>query len=508
MEGDIMSQTTATVQTAPKRVINGWAMYDWSNSVYNLVITTTFFPIYFTAATRHFFKGDTIPFLGRTFNNSSLYSYALAAAYLIIALLYPILTSIADTRGNKKTFMQFFCYLGAFGCSALFFFTGANVWLGVIGFILASMGYVGSLVFYNAYLPEIAAPEDQDRVSAKGYAYGYIGSVLLQIIGFVFVLVIKNDPFLGPRLTFLATGLWWAGFAQLTFRVLQNRKDVVTGPRKNVLTSGFSEVKKVYGEIRKMAVLKRFLRAFFFYSMGVQTVMTVATLFGSVLLKLDDTKLIVTVVLIQVVAIVGAMWMSNLSKRFGNIRVLMGVIMVWILVCISAYITAGQAERLEPFHTKIQELKQQRDDILAHKAQMSQVDFDKQESDVEGELSRWEHDLAPHQEPIEYAFYGLALGVGLIMGGVQSLSRSTYSKMMPETKDTASYFSYYDLTEKIAIVIGMFSFGAITELTHTMKNAIIFLTVFFVIGLVWLYSALLKQKKESGGGNMTTGVPA
>jgi UMF1 family MFS transporter len=492
------------IRTAPKKVINGWAMYDWANSVYNLVITTTFFPIYFTAATHHFFKSDNIPFLGRTFINSSLYSYALAAAYLVIALLYPILTSIADTRGNKKSFMQFFCYIGALGCSLLYFFDGSNLGLGIFCFILASMGFVGSLVFYNAYLPEIAAPEDQDRVSAKGYSYGYIGSVILQIIGFVLVLSIKSDPFLGPRLTFLLVGIWWAGFAQLTFRVLP--KTVRTDYKKtNVLTAGFAEVRKVYREIKKLSVLKRYLRGFFFYSMGVQTVMMAATLFGSKLLGLEDTKLIVTVVLIQLVAIVGAIWMSRLSTRYGNIRVLMGVVVIWILICVSAYVTAGQAEHLKPFHDKINELQQQKEELLAKKGQMIADKWDMADANIEGELSRWHHDLAPHQEPIEYSFYALALGVGLVMGGIQSLSRSTYSKLMPETKDTASYFSYYDLTEKIAIVIGMLSFGLIEEVTGNMKNSVIFLIVFFVIGLGWLYAALRKQQQGPAALSPTAG---
>jgi UMF1 family MFS transporter len=481
--------------TASKKVITGWAMYDWANSVYNLVITTTFFPIYFTLATHHVFKGDTVHFLGRTFINSALYDYSLAFAYLIIALLYPILTSIADTRGNKKRFMQFFCYMGSLGCSALYFFNGANVWLGVLCFILASMGFVGSLVFYNSYLPEIAAPEDQDRVSAKGFAFGYIGSVILQLIGFVLVLTIRDDPFMGPRLTFLLVGVWWAGFAQMTFAVLPKTSRVPV-QRINIFKAGFTEVRKVYAEVRKLAVMKRYLRGFFFYSMGVQTVMMAATLFGSQLLHLEDTKLIVTVVLIQLVAIVGAVWMSKLSARFGNMRVLMGVVVFWVLICVSAYITAGMAENLHDFHARIAGIRQEREDLLARKGQLSATEYDRASADIEGRLSREELDLQPHQQPIEYSFYGLALAVGLVMGGIQSLSRSTYSKLMPATKDTASYFSYYDLTEKVAIVIGMFSFGFIGDLTGSMKNSIVFLIVFFVIGLVWLYSALRKQGQE------------
>lgn len=430
------------MQTASKKVINGWAMYDWANSVYNLVITTSFFPIYFTAVTKKEFGSDIIPFLGRKFVNSSLYDYSLAAAYLLIALLYPILTSIADSRGNKKNFMRFFCYTGSFGCSMLYFFNGANLWLGISCFMLAAMGYVGSLVFYNAYLPEIAAPEDQDRVSARGFSFGYIGSVILQLIGFALVLIMADTLF-ATRITFLLVGIWWFGFAQITFAVLPKSKKTVT-KKSGIFKSSFGEVKKVYNEIKTMPTLKRFLRAFFFYSMGVQTVMLAATLFGSKLLGLPDANLIATVVLIQLVAILGAYVMSRFSAKYGNIRVLMGVVVFWILICVAAYYTAWYKE---------------------------------------------------HGADPEYWFYVIAMAVGLVMGGIQSLSRSTYSKFMPETKDTASYFSYYDLTEKIAIVIGMFSFGLIEELTGSMKNSVLSLIVFFVIGLGWLYSTLKAENK-------------
>jgi UMF1 family MFS transporter len=433
------------MQTASKKVINGWAMYDWANSVYNLVITTTFFPIYFNAATKDHFKSDEISFLGRSFINSALYNYAVAAAYLIIALLYPVLTSIADTKGNKKGFMQFFCYMGAIGCSALYFFKGANVEFGVFFFMLAAIGYCGSLVFYNSYLPEIAAEADRDRISARGYSFGYIGSVILQIIGFVLVLVLPSAG-LASRLTFLLTGIWWLGFAQITFRVLPASIPSIQKQGGGILKDSFTEIKKVYGQVKLMPVLKRFLRGFFFYSMGVQTVMLAATMFGSKLLGLNETKLIITVVIIQLVAIIGAWGMSRLSAIYGNLKVLMGVVILWIFICVAAYYTAV--------------LKEQGTDP-------------------------------------EYFFYGLAVAVGLVMGGIQSLSRSTYSKLMPETKDTASFFSYYDLTEKIAIVIGMFSFGYIEELTGSMKQSVLSLIAFFAIGLIWLYSALYKQRQKA-----------
>jgi MFS transporter, UMF1 family len=430
------------MQTASKKVIRGWAMYDWANSVYNLVITTTFFPIYFTIVTRKHFGGEIVSFLGRKFVNSSLYDYSYALAYLLIALLYPVLTSVADSRGNKKVFMRFFCYMGSIGCALLYFFNGTNLWLGILCLMIASMGFVGSVVFYNAFLPEIAAPEDRDRVSAKGFSYGYIGSVILQLIGFVLVTVMEDKLF-AMRITFLLVGIWWASFAQITFSALPETKTAVK-LGSGIISESFSEMKKVYGEIRKLPVLKMFLRGFFFYSMGVQTVMLAATLFGSKLLQLADTKLIVTVVLIQLVAIPGAIWVSRLSEKFGNLRVLTGIIIFWIFICVASYYTAYYKEQ--------------------------------------------------GGNP-EFGFYGLAIAVGLVMGGIQSLSRSTYSKLMPETRDTASYFSYYDFTEKLAIVIGMFVFGFIEELTGSMKNSVLSLIIFFLIGLVWLSRAqMLKYK--------------
>lgn len=431
------------MQTVSKKIINAWCMFDWANSTYNLVITTTFFPIYFTAVTKHFFGGDEVPFLGRTYLSSSLYNYTLAATYLIIAIFYPVLASIADSRGNKKMFMRFFCYMGALGCSALYWFTGDNIGFGIISFMLAAGGYVGSVVFYNAFLPELAAPEDRDRISARGYSFGYVGSVLMQIIGFILVVLITSDPFTAPRITFLLVGIWWLGFAQITFKHVPEQA-IQSSVKGNIIREGFQEMKEVYLRVKEMPVLKNFLRAFFFYSMGVQTVMLAATLFAAKVLLLDDTKLIITVVIIQLVAIPGAILMSRLSTRLGNIIVLMGVVVLWIAICIAAYQAA--------------EYKEQGGDP-------------------------------------EYYFYGLAVAVGLVMGGIQSLSRSTYAKMMPKTKDTASFFTYYDFTEKMAIVLGMFAFGYIEELTGSMKYSILSLIIFFLFGFIWLFMALGRQRK-------------
>lgn len=434
------------MQTAPKKVINAWAMFDWSNSVYNLVITSTFFPIYFLNSTASAYGENSVRFFGRTFINSALYDYALAAAYLLIAFLYPVLTSIADTRGHKKNFMRFFCYMGSLACCGLYFFNGENVEYGIICFMMAAMGYVGSLVFYNSYLPEIAAPEDRDRISARGYSFGYIGSVILQLIGFALVLKMDDNKQQAILITFLLTGLWWMGFAQITFKHLPASLPSVKIHDKNVFKEGFNEIKKVYNQVSQMPVLKTYLRAFFFYSMAVQTVMLAAVTVASKLLKLNEVKLITTILIIQLVAVIGAWGLSRLSMKFGNFNALISAVFIWIGICIGAYYTAVIVE-----------------------------------NGGDG----------------EFLFYGIAVAVGLVMGGIQSLSRSTYSKLMPETKDTSSFFSYYDFTEKIAIVLGLVTFGLLEELTGSMKNSLLSLIVFFAIGLIMLYSARHKQKKLS-----------
>lgn len=420
-------------------------MYDWANSAYNLVITSTIFPGYYDAITstkdlQGNIIGHKVNFLGTTFESASLYNYALALAYLIIALISPVLSSIADYKGNKKKFMQFFCYLGGIFCCTMFWFTKDTLTLGIVSCILAAVGYCGSFVFYNSYLPEIAAEEDRDKVSAKGFAYGYIGSVLLQIICFLFVLKpewfgIKDASF-PARLSFLLVGIWWMGFAQITFSTLPKSKPALQNSANNIFTNGFIELKKVWMQVKNLPVLKRYLFGFLFYSMGVQTVMLAATLFGSQVLHLALEKLIICILIIQIVAIAGSYIMSKLSEIFGNIKVLMFVVVIWIGICIAAYFITTEMQ-----------------------------------------------------------FYIIAALVGLVMGGIQSLSRSTYSKIMPETHDTASFFSFYDVTEKIAIVIGMFSFGFVQEMTGNMRNSIIALVVFFVIGLFGLLFALQKQKQ-------------
>ncbi len=443
----------------PKRVVNAWAMYDWANSAYNLVITSTIFPMYYVAITTKKNTDSNVYFFGHQFINTSLSNYCVAAAYLIIVILSPILSSIADYKGNKKAFMQFFCYIGGLSCCGLYFlapqlgiyghsngFDYGVMEMGMICFMLAAIGYCGSLVFYNAYLPEIAEKADQDKISAKGFAYGYVGSVVAQLICLVVVLKPTlfgiTDPFLPSRISFIIVGVWWIGFAQIPFKILPKGIPVKQTNQYSIWKIGFVKLKQVWKQVKQMPVLKRYLRSFFFYSMGLQTVMLVAAIYGSKELELSSQTLIVTILIIQLVAILGSYLMSKLSSTYGNLYVLASCILIWIIICIAGY-------------------------------------FIQKKSDVQ--------------------FYILGGVVGLVMGGIQSLSRSTYSKLMPVTKDTASFFSYYDVTEKLAIVIGMFSFGFIEEIAKTMRNSVLILAIYFFIAFILMIPTIVKHNNYSTG---------
>jgi UMF1 family MFS transporter len=417
-------------------------MYDWANSVYSLVIKSSIFPVFYNTATLKAFDGEIVNFFGFKLINTALYSFAIAFSFLVIAILSPFLSGIADYTDSKKSFMKFFTYMGALSCMGLFFFTGRNIEWAMICSIFASIGYTGSLVFYNSFLPVITTPDQFDRVSAKGFSLGYVGSLILLIINLV---CISNPSWFGlvqtgiiARISFLTVGLWWLGFAQITFRGLKAEKG---RPLRNEhwLLKGYKELLNVVKLVRQMPVLKTYLVSFFFYSMGVQTVMYMAASFGSKELNLPGPKLIMTVLIINAVAIAGAYFFAWYSKKYSNKASLLFMLIIWVGICIYAYFVYT-----------------------------------------------------------DYQFYILAFVVGLVMGGIQSLSRSTYSKLIPrETHDHASFFSFYDVTEKIAVVIGTLSYGLIEELTGSMRNSTIALGFFFLIGIIILSFAKLNEKTNT-----------
>lgn len=423
-----------SLEKGSKKLLNAWAFYDWANSVYSLVIASAIFPIYYAALFK--IKGITyIDVFGSNIKNTALISFVTAAAFLVVAFISPLLSGVADFVGNKKSFMKFFCCLGGLSCIGLYWFDLDNIYFSLAFYFFGLIGFWGSLVFYNSYLPDVAYNEQQDRISAKGYSLGYIGSVILLIINLAMVMGADDEnKILMMKYSFVMVGIWWIGFAQYSFYFLPKGNKNGDKVSKAVLFNGFRELKKVWNQLGDNLSLKRYLVAFFVYSMAVQTVMLVATYFGEQEIAWKDdgqktTGLIISILVIQLIAVLGAVLTSRASEKFGNIPALIVINVIWVAICIVAYF----------IHLPIH-------------------------------------------------FYITAGFVGLVMGGIQSLSRSTYSKLIPkETKDTTSFFSFYDVAEKIGIVIGMALYGFIDQITGSMRNSIVFLALFFILGVLLLF---------------------
>lgn len=440
-----MTQTQAKLN----KVQRAWVFYDWANSVYSLVIASAIFPIFYGALT--IVKdasgnkiSDTVYFMGYALNNDTLISYVTAISFLLVSIISPLLSGISDYMGNKKGFLKFFCYLGGFSCIGLYWFSLDFLWFGLLCYFFGLIGFWGSLVFYNSYLPDIAPKEWHDRLSARGYIWGYLGSIILLVLSLL--LIMKYEWFgfesenIPTRLSFVLVGLWWMGFSQITFRGLPKGNKIGRVPR-NVIFNGFKELRAVARQAVAEKNLYKYLTAFFVYSMAVQTIMLVATYFGVEEIKWaeggETSGLIVSILLIQIVAAFGARLTAMLSGRFGNINVLIILNLIWAGICVYSYTIST---------------------------------------------------------PL--SFYIAAAFVGLVMGGTQALSRSTYSKLLPQTLDTASFFSFYDVTEKIGIVIGMLIYGYVSQISGSMRNAVLFLMTFFIIGIVLLFRIPKMDRKS------------
>ncbi|MFP9118686.1 MFS transporter [Flavobacterium sp. RNTU_13] len=431
----------AQLEKGSKKLLNAWAFYDWANSVYSLVIASAVFPIFYDIT---FPKGTPVLIFGTEMKSTAVMSFTTALAFLIVAFISPFLSGVADYSGNKKNFLKAFCYIGSLSCVGLYWFSKDNLYFSLFTYLMGLIGFWGSLVFYNSYLPDVAYPDQQDGVSAKGYSMGYIGSVVLLVAVLAVLLSSPEDQQMQVmRWSFVSVGVWWIVFSQYTYYFLPKGNKAENKVTSKVLLNGFRELKKVWGQMEHNRTLKRYLGAFFVYSMAVQTVMLAATYFGAEEIAWADNSaksmgLIISILLIQLVAVAGAVLTSKLSAKIGNIKALIFINVVWAIICISAYFVTL------PVH-----------------------------------------------------FYITAGFVGLVMGGIQSLSRSTYSKFLPETTDTASYFSFYDVTEKIGIVIGMGLYGAVDQMFGSMRYSVVFLTVFFVVGILLLIRVPRDKKMDN-----------
>ena len=438
----ISRKSVQTIVKGDKRVIRGWVMYDWANSVYQLTIASAIFPIYYNTITR---TGNDfgVSFFGIEVINTVLYSWAIAAAYLLVAIGSPLFSSMADYTGRRKGFMRAFTLIGATACGALFFFDKDHIELGIIAFALGTFGYGGSIVFYNSFLPVIAEDKDQDRISARGYSMGYLGGVVLLLFNLIMIMKpdffgIASDSSLPARISFLTVFVWWIAFSQITFSRLPKYTFRKRVKRDSVLTNGYKELRLVFNQIRKSYKLSLYLAGFFFLMMGVLTTMFMAATYGEKSLGLKDNVLIPTVLAIQLIGMLGAWMFARISEKLGNLRALMITIVSWSIICVGAYFITDAIQ-----------------------------------------------------------FLTVAFFIGIVMGGSQSLARSTYSKMLPaDTTDHTSFFSFYDVMEKLATVAGTFSFGAIEAITGSMRFSVLAITLFFLISLFFMLWLFLRIRNE------------
>ena len=414
------------------KTIQSWCLYDWANSVYSLIITSTLFPVYYGLVARSETGGNTVSFFGFEVLNSALFSFAISASFLISGILSPFLSAIADLTGYRRRFLFFFCFLGSVSCISLFAYNQSNLEFGILTFVLAAVGYSSSIVFYNSFLPTIASPDRYANFSARGFSMGYLGSVLLLLFILIPVFLphipfFKNITFESIcRFGFVLTGLWWMGFGYISVSGLPT-SEKETG-FKFKFQSVINRLKVASSTVKTVKDLGWFLIGFFCINTGVQTVMYMAAIFGDIELHLSSDKLILTILILQIVAILGSFLFSWISGKLSEIVTLLIACFLWIVVCFSAYYVQTDTQ-----------------------------------------------------------FYGVAALVGFVMGGSQSLLRSTFTRFLPsEEHGKSAMYGLYDLLDKFSIVLGTLVFGLTNQLFGNMRASALALSVFFVFGAIFL----------------------
>lgn len=430
-----------------KKTIFGWLAYTWANSPYSLAIITAIFPSYYSqvskeAAVRIENNISIVNFLGFETSSVSLFSYAVSLSYLVITLTSPLIGAISDYTGNKKIFMWLFSTLGSLACLLLYFFDKSNYNLGVFAFSLGAICFSFCHIFTDSLLPEITTPENYSKLSAKGFIAGYMGSVLHLIISLTLII---NYQFFGfqneiapVKRSFILVGIWWFGFSQITFFTYKNNLKEVS-KFDSVIKNSFENLYNAYIEVKKTDIIKWFLVSYFFYNMGVQTSIYMSSLFATEEVHLKSSELIITILLIQFVAILGTYVLTKISKNRSYSKILIFSTLFWIGLCFYAYFVKTS-----------------------------------------------------------FQFYLLSVGVGLIMGSVQSLSRGVFSTLISDKNEKATFFSFYSIVDKASIIIALFIYGLVNQLTHSMRTSIFCIIFFFILA----FFTTLKFKKSTAKSNL------
>lgn len=427
-----------------RREQRGWYFYDWANSVFSTSVLTVFLGPYLTEIAKSAADPDGFVYpLGIPVRAGSYFAYAVSASVLLSVLVMPLAGAVADRTGRKKQILGGSAYLGAAATAGMFFLDGDRYLLGGALLVAANVSFAVSVVIYNSFLPQIAGPAERDAVSSRGWAFGYASGALVLVANLGLFLehgALGVSESAAVRICLASAGVWWGVFTVVPLLRLRERPGTADGARLSVL-SGWRQLAETLRELRRYRLTMLFLLAYLVYNDGVQTVITQASVFGSEELGLDQTTLIAAVLLVQVLAVAGALLMGRLSRRFGAQRTILGSLVAWAVTVGAGY-------------------------------------------------------FLPAAAPVW--FFALAAGIGLVMGGSQALSRSLFSQLVPPGKE-AEFFSLYEVSDRGTSWLGPLVFGLAYQLTESYRAAIISLVVFFVLGFVLLRRVPVERAAATAG---------
>ncbi|MFD9133919.1 MFS transporter [Streptomyces bottropensis] len=445
---------TDTVRTDPadeaagrRREQRGWYFYDWACSVYSTSVLTVFLGPYLTEVAKSAADADGyVHPLGISVRAGSFFAYSVSLSVIVAVVIMPLVGAAADRTGRKKPLLGAAAYVGAGATSGMFFLDGERYLLGGILLIIANAAQSVAMMLYNSYLPQIAPPEERDAVSSRGWAFGYAAGSLV-LVGNL-ILFTAHDSFgvsegMAVRICLASAGLWWGAFTLIPLSRLRDRRSPAGGSEgpKEATAPGLRQLAATVRDMRRHPLTLAFLLAYLVYNDGIQTVISQASVYGSEELDLEQSTLIVAVLLVQILAVGGALGMGRLSRRYGAKRTILGSLVAWTLILGAGY-------------------------------------------------------FLPAGAPVW--FFVLASGIGLVLGGSQALSRSLFSHLVPPGKE-AEYFSAYEMSDRGMSWLGPLLFGVTYQLTGSYRDAIISLVVFFVLGFALLARVPVRRAISDAG---------
>lgn len=449
-----MTTASARPMVNDKKEIFGWAMYDWANSAFSTTVGTVFLAPYVAALARSAAEAagtETVPFFGIPVAPDSFLPYCISFSVGMQVLFLPILGAIADYSHRRKQMMQLFATIGAICTILLFMVTGDLWWLGGVLFILANLAFGAAIVFYNAYLPDIASEDKRDSVSSYGWAMGYLGGGLLLVLNLI--LYMFSDKFgipdeLAVRINLASAGVWWLGFSFFTWARLRPRHAAHVLPKGETYVSvGFKQLGQTLREVKRFPETLKYLLAYFLYNDGIQTVIAVASTFAAAPLiqgglEQDQTTLTVVILMIQFVAFGGALLWGKLAGRIGAKQSIIVSLVIWLGVVVFAF------------------------------------------GGLKGSASS-----------VTIQFFVLGAFIALVMGGSQAISRSLFAQMIPAGRE-AEFYSFYEISERGTSWTGPLIFGLANQLFGSLRWGILSLIFYFIAGLIVLPMVNVKKAME------------